>query len=225
MDLPGIAISDFHFKKAKTKLFVHDTFGPKVEMPISVYFREWKEMPELEKKAINLCSGKVLDIGAGAGSHALELQKTTEVTALEISPNACEVMRDRGVKNVICEDIFKFQGEKFDTLLLLMNGIGLCGDIVGLRKFLRHARTLLEPGGRLIFDSCDIIYMYEETPLPIFYYGEVQCKYEYADELTSWFKWLYIDSLMLSKIAKEEGWKSEVVATDNQFQYLVVLKR
>lgn len=144
-DLPGKAIYDYHFKKSENKLFVHDTFGPKDEMPVEIYFRNFEEMPDIERKALKLCEGKILDIGAGAGSHALELQNLNKETcALEISPTACEVMTSRGVKNVVCENIFNFNSEKFNTLLLLMNGIGLSGTLDDFTKFLRHVETLLD---------------------------------------------------------------------------------
>lgn len=227
IDLPGLAIKNFYEKTSRAKLYVHDTFGPRVEMPISLYFRTEKQLPKLEKKALELCKGKVLDIGAGAGSHALILQnKNLDVAGLEISPAACEVMQNRGLKNVVCEDIFKFNEEKFDTLLLLMNGIGLCGDLEGFKKFLRKAQTLLNDNGILIFDSSDIDYMYEDNVFPTDqYYGEVTCRYEYQKEITDWFKWLYIDQQTLEKIASEEGWKSELIYQDENDQYLVQLSR
>lgn len=224
MDLPGLAIHDFYFNKSRKKLFVHDTFGPKVEMPVGLYFRDFAHMPDLEKKALNLCQGKVLDIGAGAGSHALELQKRElETFALEISPAACEVMRERGIEKVICEDVFKFKEQKFDTLLLLMNGIGLCGSLEGLYAFLKHAKTLMNPGAKMIFDSCDVSYMYEDTDLPSHYWGEVQCRYEYAGKFTEWFNWLYVDQHALSKVAHEGGWQFNVLAEDQNSQFLAEL--
>lgn len=227
IDLPGLAIQNFHNKTSRAKLYVHDTFGPRVEMPISLYFRTEKQLPKLEKKAIDLCKGKILDIGAGAGSHALILQnKNKEVLALEISPTACEVMTGRGVKNVVCEDIFSYKKEKFDTLLLLMNGIGLCGSLLGYRKFLKKAETLLNDNGVLIFDSCDIHYMYEPDVMPVSkYYGEVNCQYEYQKEITDWFNWLYLDYDTMYKISKEEGWEPELIYEDDNDQYLVKLHK
>lgn len=202
-------------------------FGPKVEMPVSYYFRNYNKMPELEQKALELCEGKILDIGAAAGSHALELQnRGFDITALEISPNACEVISNRGLKQVVCEDIFKFKSEKFDTLLLLMNGIGLSSTVSGFRSFLKKTESLLNPDGQLIFDSCDISYMYENLEMPSdYYYGEVKCRYEYAQELTDWFQWLYLDQNTMRKIATEDNWYSEIVFEDENSQYLAVLKK
>lgn len=226
-DLPGLAIKDFYEKKLKSKLYVHDQFGPKVEMPISMYFRNEVEMPELEDVALENCEGRVLDVGAGAGSHALALQvKGLDVSALEISPAACEVMESRGVKDVICADFFKFNSEeKYDTILLLMNGIGLCGTIENLKTFLKKAEELLNEDGRLVFDSSDTIYMYEHDILPERYYGEVECAYSYKNLKTDFFKWLYIDQDKLREVAQELGWEMKVLFEDNHYQYLVELKK
>ncbi|WP_297982351.1 class I SAM-dependent methyltransferase [uncultured Chryseobacterium sp.] len=225
-DLPGKAIHDFYFEKSKAKLFVHDSFGPKVEMPITMYFRKFSAMPLLEKKALQLCEGKILDVGAGAGSHAVYLQnKGFEVDALEISPTACKVMTDIGVSNVICDDYFKLSDKKCDTLLLLMNGIGLCGNVNGFRKFLLKASELLVDGGKIIFDSCDISYMYENIEVPERYFGEVKCRYEYKKEFTEWFSWLYLDAQKMTEIALEMGWKAQIVFEDDNDQYLAVLSK
>ncbi|GGG44566.1 class I SAM-dependent methyltransferase [Epilithonimonas arachidiradicis] len=225
IDLPGLAIKNFYDKTKRAKLYVHDNFGPKVEMPVSHYFRNEKQLPVLEKKAMDICQGKILDVGAGAGSHPLILQrKSLDVTALEISPAACETMQKRGVKKVVCDDIFTYERETFDTLLLLMNGIGLCGNLDGFRKLVRKAKSLLNRGGILIFDSSDIAYMYEEEELPTDrYYGEVSCRYEYQKQLTDWFSWLYLDKNTMVKLASEEGWTSEIILEDDNDQYLAKL--
>src|SRR2546430_876409 len=142
-DVLGTAISDFYFDRAPAKLWVYDTLGPRVEMDVSVYFRDWPKMPELEKIALQECGTNVLDIGAGAGSHALELQERgKDVIALDISSLNVEVMKVRGVKKAIAADIFSFSKGRHDTLLLLMNGIGLVGKVDGLRRFLQYAKQL-----------------------------------------------------------------------------------
>lgn len=194
-------------------------------MPVATYFRREEQMPELERKALDLCKGKILDIGAGAGSHALALQdRHLDVTALDISPLAAGIMRMRGVDKVLTEDIFEYHEKQFDTLLLLMNGIGLTGNIQGLRRFLLHARDLLLPGGQLLFDSSDVAYLYEDgPPLQDHYYGEVRCRYEYRRQKTEWFTWLYIDPDTLALIARDEGWGTQILYEDDQDQYLARL--
>jgi len=221
----GEALEDYYQHKRTHKLWVHDEYGPNQEMPVRIYFRAEKEMPALELKALELCKGKVLDIGAGAGSHALALQKRGfEVTAIDIAPKAVKVMKARGVHQATTQDIFSFKGQRFDTLLLLMNGIGLSGTIAGLERFLNHARSLLLPGGQLLFDSADVAYLYEDEPFPMNrYYGEIKCRYEYKKQKSAWLTWLYIDRNTLYYEASKMGWETEIITEDNNNQYLAKL--
>jgi SAM-dependent methyltransferase len=223
-DVLGTAISDFHNNTSTGKLWVHNKYGPKEEMPVDVYFRDMDSMPELEWAALHQCRGRILDIGAGAGSHALALQEMKlDISALDISPLSAAVMQARGVRNVINEDFFHLNTETvYDTLLLLMNGVGLSGTLSGLRLFLAKARTLLRPGGQLIFDSSDIAYLYDgKPPKSPEYYGEILYQYEYRRRRSDWFKWLFIDRKTLTNIATEEGWQIELIFEDPHDQYLV----
>lgn len=224
-DVLGHAIHDYHYNLSPGKLLIHNKFGAPDQMPVETYFREEEDMPELELKALELCTGKVLDIGAGAGSHALFLQeRNIVVTALEISPLASVVMKHRGVKKIITQDIFEHTGEQYSTLLLLMNGIGLVANIAGLRRFLQKVKKLLLPGGQLIFDSSNVAYLYNGKPPAMdHYYGEISFRYEYKKQKTRWFTWLYIDQELLTKIAGEEGWLTSVVYEDGHDQYLAKL--
>ena len=224
-DILGTAIADYYNYEREETLWVHDTHGPKVAMPVETYFRSEDKMPKLELRALDLCRGKVLDIGAGAGSHSLALEdREMDVTAIDISPLAVEVMKQRGVTKVIAGNIFDYKDDKFDTLLLLMNGIGLTANISKLRLFFQHAKTLLLPQGQLIFDSSDVAYLYEgDMPVLDFYYGEVTCRYEYKKQKSEWFTWLYIDKETLALIAKDEGFDTEIIFIDEQEQYLARL--
>lgn len=225
MDIYGQALQDFYNGQPKEKLWLHNHYGEPEEMPIAVFFRGEDEMPEAELLALSLCRGKVLDIGAGAGSHALLLQQLGfKVTALEVSPGAANVMQKRGVKTVVQQDVFQYQNEKFDTLLLLMNGIGLTQNLAGLDRFLQHAKQLLLPGGRLIFDSSDIMYLYEDVPLPKNkYYGGISYQYEYKNCKSNWFNWLYIDPKTLKEHAAKQGWNCAIVYQDDTDLYLAKL--
>jgi SAM-dependent methyltransferase len=209
------------------RLWVHDDNKNrrKARMPVEVYFRNSDEMPEAEWIALQQCRGRILDIGAGAGSHALALQQLgQDVTALEISPLAAGVIEARGVRQIICGDFFTLAvdaGKAYDTLLLMMNGIGLSGTLEGLRVFLRKARLLLRPGGQLVFDSTDVAYLYDgRPPTTLPYYGEIRYQYEYRRERSDWFNWLFVDGKTLAGIAGEEGWTTEIVFDDKFGQYL-----
>ena len=226
MDILGQAIYDFHKREKRSKLWIFDEFDQKTEMDTGIYFRKFGQMPKIEQKALELCNGLTLDIGAGAGSHSFYLQeKGIDVTALDISKKCCEVALDRGVKKVFSTDFFDLNtDEKFDTLLLLMNGIGICEDIFGFPIFLDRAKNLLNPNGQIIFDSSDIAYMFDEDEFPEDkYYGEFICAYGYKKQKTDWFSWLYLDFDSMQKIASEKGWKAEKIIEDEHFHYLTRL--
>jgi len=198
---------------------------PREKMPVDVFFRDMEQMPELEWLALQQCRGRTLDIGAGAGSHALALQKMgQDITALDISPQAVAIMKARGVKKVFEGDFFRLDlpAKKYDTLLLLMNGIGISGTLDGLCRFFASARPLLESGGQLIFDSSDVAYLYDgKPPKTEGYYGEIFHQYEYRRERSDWFRWLFIDYKTLKKIANQEGWSVSLLYEDPWEQYLV----
>lgn len=225
MDIFGLALLDFFHNNTNEILWLYNNYSEKEEMPVDVFFRTADEIPELEAIALSLCSGKTLDIGAGVGSHTLLLQKAgIDVTALEISSNACQIMKERGVRNILNQNIFDYRSEKFDTLLLLMNGVGLCETVIGLIEFLKVAGNLLKPNGQLIFDSSDISYLYEDSSLPTDrYYGEISYQYEYKTQKSNWFKWLYIDQDLLIQIANEQDWNCVIIYEDDMDQYLAKL--
>jgi 2-polyprenyl-3-methyl-5-hydroxy-6-metoxy-1,4-benzoquinol methylase len=225
MDVFGEALTDqFKHGKADT-LHLYTSLGDLEEMPLDLFFRSEAEMPELETYALELCKGKVLDIGAGVGSHALALQeKSFDVTALDISPAACQIMRERGVKNILCGAISDLQLQKYDTLLMLMNGIGVFGKLQGFSAFLERAKGLINEGGQLLFDSSDITYAYEETSLPTtHYFGEVSYQYEYKGVKGPWFDWMFIDQATLIATAYQAGWTCEILYVDENDQYLARL--
>jgi 2-polyprenyl-3-methyl-5-hydroxy-6-metoxy-1,4-benzoquinol methylase len=188
--------------------------------------------PKLEKTAFRLCRGSVLDAGAGAGSHSLYLlKKGLDVTALDISEASVEVMRSRGIKKAICADLYDFYPtEKFDTILMMMNGIGIAGDLDGLRKLLAHLKELIKPDGQIIFDSSDISYVNAASraasnihlPDPD-YYGTIYYQLAHKSLLGEMYTWLFVDSKTMNRFAREAGFKMELIYQADE-QYLATLK-
>lgn len=224
MDVFGLALSDFYKNGNADILWLYNSYDEPEEMPIDIFFRDGEEMPYLEHKALTLCYGKALDVGAGVGSHALLLQEMgVEVTAIDISAPAVKIMQQRGVKKAFEQDVFLVT-EQYDTLLFLMNGIGLTGTLAGFVAFLEKAKKLIHPNGQLIFDSSDISYLYEGLPKPVNkYFGEVNYRYEYQQQKGNWFDWLYLDQETLIRTANQQGWQCEIVFDDGEDQYLARL--
>ena len=123
-------------------------------------------MPKLEQHALELTKGRTLDIGCGSGCHSLYLQneKEIDVTGIDNSAGAIKTAKKRGVKNLIESSIFDCEVAYFDTLLLLMNGPGVCGTLDKLEELLIKIKSLLSENGQILLDSSDLIYLFDETP-------------------------------------------------------------
>ena len=230
-DIFGNAILDYQLGSYTEDIKTYSSLDEEDVIPVPYLFRTFKAMPPLEKKALKLCKGSILDIGSGAGSHSLYLQeKGFDVTALDQSPGVVEACKLRGIKKVVQSDLYDFKDQKFDTLLMLMNGIGIVGELKNLDKFFTHIKTLLKPGGQLLLDSSDIIYMFEEDedggywlPDTGNYYGEVTFTMEYKKKKTDEFPWLYIDYNTLQRAAQSSNFNCELVSEGEHYDYLAKL--
>lgn len=227
-DPMGAAIRDYFRQGKSAQLKVLSSLFDDDEMPVAHLFRSYHEMPPLEQRALNEARGKVLDVGAGAGCHALALQERgLDVTAVDISPLSCETMKERGVANVECVNIFnqRFQ-ERFDTLLLLMNGTGIAGKLSRLPQLLSRLKQLMTPGAQILIDSSDLRYVYEDengvldVDLDGTYYGEVDYQMTYWNIKGKRFDWLYADSVVLAECCRQCGLKCEILAQGNHYDYL-----
>lgn len=218
-DLMGRAIWDYYYQENPEDLQTETSISEMDDLPVSYLFRDYQEMNALEKKALELASGKVLDVGAGAGSHSLYLQneKKLEVTAIDISPKSIEVCKARGVKNAICEDLLQFSEKNFDTVLLLMNGTGIFQSLEHIDQYLQKLKSLVAENGQILLDSTDILYMYDQDEdggvlVPATgYYGELDFYLHYKGESELPMKWLYLDFDTLENAAIANGFKIEKV--------------
>lgn len=222
-DLLGQAMYDYALEQEKGSVFIHNMYGEPDEMPVDIFFRDKPDFFDVEQKALELCKGRVLDIGAGAGALTLELQKqNVEVDALEISEIASKVMYLQGVKSIITGNLYDYSTpEPYDNLLLTMNTIGLAGELDNLTPLFLKLKSLLNPNGQILFDSSDISYLYEGYLPSDKYHGEMDYQYEYDGKKGDWFKWLYVDFESAKEKAKETGVSLELVFENKETgQYL-----
>lgn len=228
-DLFGQALLDFQKGEFTEDIITSTNISDDDILPISYLFRDFKDMPKLEQKAIKLVKGSILDVGCGAGSHSLYLQeKGFQVKSIDISKGAIEVCKLRGLKNVEVKDILN-ETETFDTILLLMNGTGIFQELSEVSKYLKHLKSLLNPQGQILIDSSDIKYMYEDDDGGFWidahanYYGELDYYLIYKGEKEVPLKWLYLDFDTL-KLARETiGLNCELILEGDHFDYLAKL--
>jgi SAM-dependent methyltransferase len=231
-DLFGKAILDFQTNNSPEDLITETTISEEDEMSVAYLFRSYNEMPNMEKKALQLAKGKVLDVGCGAGSHSLSLQndRNLDVTSIDISANAIQACTLRGLKKAKVQDVMTLENEKFDTILLLMNGAGMCGKLKNIPNFLLKLKSLLNPGGQILLDSSDIIYMFDDDedggkwiPSNDNYYGEIVFTISYKGEKEKPFDWMFIDYNTLQNAAFANGLQCELILEGEHYDYLAKL--
>ena len=229
-DPMGAAIYDFHRNGSADVLKVYSSDFDDDEIPVSDLFREYEDMPYIERVALDLAAGRVLDVGAGSGCHSLALAKAgKESVAIDISPLSVEVMRERGVDARLVNLYDESFAEKFDTVLMLMNGTGIIGTLENMETFFTRIRQLLNPGGSVLIDSSDLRYLFEEEDGSLMidladdYYGLVDYQMQYKDVLGEPFDWLYVDFDTLAYYAEENGFMAEMVANGEHYDYLARL--
>ena len=212
--------------KKADRLRVFSPMFEEDEIPLTTLFRKYENMPEIERKALDLATGKTLDVGAGSACHSLVLQeKGIDVTAIDISPLSVETMKERWINKVLEQDFFTLEGQ-YDTILMLMNGIGIVGTLERMPEFFRQLDKILAPGGLVLCDSSDISYVFEdengmiEIPEDMGYYGEHSFQMQYKDTIGEPFDWLYIDADTLREQAAKNGYVVEVVAEGEHYDYL-----
>ena len=226
----GRAIYDYYHTKKAGKLRVLSSMFYEDEIPVATLFRNFADMPIQEQRAIELCRGRVLDVGAGSGCHSIVIkERGLEVVAIDISELSVEVMKERGIdaRNInFFDETFT---DKFDTILFAMNGIGIVGKIDRLPDFFRSIKRLLAPGGQVLLDSSDIRYVFMDEDgamdidLAAGYYGEIDYKMRYKNITGEPFDWLYIDFDTLSMYAEEHGFCCEKCIDGEHYDYLARL--
>lgn len=231
-DPMGAAIAEYHHTGSADTLRVFSSQFDEDEIPVGQLFRTIDRMPLIEQRALAMARGKILDVGAGSGCHALALQSMgKEVTAIDISELSVEVMRERGVEDARAVDLYdEHFVERYDTILLLMNGSGIIGNLEGMERFFFRMKQLLKPGGCIYMDSSDLKYLFEEEDGSYLidvageYYGLVDFRMQYRQVKGDVFDWLYIDFDTLAYYAEQFGFCAEVVCLGAHYDYLAALK-
>lgn len=228
-DLLGTALLDYHQHNPWEDLLTETNISEEDLLPLPYFFRSYEEMPAIEQQALKLAKGRVLDVGCAAGSHSLYLQNQgLEITAIDISSGAVQVARERGVKQVYQQSLLEAT-ERYDTILLLMNGTGIFGRLAQVHQNLTHLKSLLAPKGQILIDSSDLQYMYDVTEeggilVPADrYYGELDFTMHYKGQSTEVFPWLYLDEAIFEAACQAAGLDFEVVARGENYDYLAHL--
>ncbi len=226
-DIIGEALLDYQNGNYSEDILTETNISEEDVLPIPYLFRDYSEMSSTETKALELSKGKVLNVGCGAGIHALYLQeKGLDIMAIDSSKGAIEVCKLRGLNNAVHLDLLELKGETFDTILLLSNGTGIFQEIEQIDQYLQHLKTLLKPNGQILIDSSDLQYMYDSTEEGAIlvpsnrYYGELEFIMKYKNNSSAPFKWLYLDETIFENATANCGLKFKVIERGENFDYL-----
>jgi SAM-dependent methyltransferase len=223
-----------YFKGEKDNLISiirEDGFENKI--PVSFLYGNSERFSLIDDKALSMCRGRVLDVGAGSGNHSLFLQQEGfEVYALEILPALIKILRLRGLSNVMESDVIQLENGNFDTVVMLGHGLGIAQDLSGLNALLQKLKSLITREGYILCDSLDVT----KTDIPENleyqkhierlgrYRGEIRFRFKYKDSAGSLIKWLHVDLDTLSEVAFRNDMLCKLVYTDLDGNYLAQLK-
>lgn len=230
----GAALAAAHAGDPAAPVTVHSTLWETEQAPAAEFYRpDGEPLPPLEQEALARCRGRVLDAGAGGGRHALELERAgLEVVALDVCPQAVEVMTARGVRDPRVGDVLRHDGGPYDTILMMQNGVGIVGDVVGLGRLLERLDGLLAGGGQLLLDSADLAVELADHRVdpatasrPGEVLGEVEFRLEFDDLAGPWYPWLFVDPRTLALLAGAAGFETEILAWGTRGAYLARLRR
>lgn len=232
-DPMGKAIEDHYtLGRARHRLVVKSEQFDDDEMPVGELFRDEYVMPPLERMALDHCRGHVLDVGAAAGRHTLALEtRGLQVTSIDVSQISTRVRQQRGAKDARCADFFTDDfGTSFDTIILLMNGLGIAGTLDQLPRLLQRCKDLLADGGCILADSTDLRYVFEDEDGTLQwdasdgYYGEVDYRMEYGACRGERFSWLYVDFDTLRIAAASCGLEASCLSEGRHYDYLAEIR-
>lgn len=200
------------------------------------YFSPFRQWPPEEREAMRYVHGRVLDIGAGAGRHALYLQqKRHRVTAIDNSPLAIKLCRQRGIRDarVMPIERMKFQPDSFDTVLMMFNNFGLFGSPARAKKLLTQLHRIVAPEGTIIASSVDPRGTTEAVHLQYHQWnkrrgrlpGQLRLRVRFSNIIGPWFDYLLVSVPEMKRILRGTGWKMRKVIQTPDGPYIAIIER
>jgi len=235
MDIFGMMFMDYLGSGEDAKYVIYRDDGHFENLYVKGYFSQYDEFGSLIQEALSYVEGKVLDVGCGTGKHALYLQSLgIDVVGLDISPNATQVCKNRGLKKCVAASALHlpFESETFDTIIMMGNNFGIAGTLPETQRMLINFHKLLGANGTIIAHSIDPTLTnnpehlaYHERNrkrgLPI---GQVKIKLEYKEIVTPWLYLLLVTPEEMKKLAEETGWRFDQLLVEQDASYIGILK-
>lgn len=200
-----------------------------------LYFSEYKDWSDAERRAIALAKGRILDVGCGAGRHALYLQeKGFDVTSIDTSPGAVKVCKLRGVKRAMVltvDKVDKFKPASFDTILMLGNNFGLFASAKKAKSLLRKFARVTSPGAKIIAGTRNPYFTEDANHLQYHKQnkkrgrmaGQIKMRVRFKKIVGKWFDYLLVSPEEMREILSDTGWQIEELFASEEATYIAVI--
>ncbi len=236
-DAFGHALLDYFLGEEAQIIIERDDGNLDVSGEPEIYFREFDQWEEYERIAMAHGSGRVLDIGGGAGRHSLYLQgKGHSVVALDNSPLAIEVMKRRGVREVVLMPAAQISSKLgiFDTILMMGNNFGLVANKRRAKWLLRRFHSMTTNEAKIIATTLNPLTTTDTRHLD--YHernrqksrmtGQVRIRARYRNYIGNWFDYLFVTLDEMNSITDETGWYvSEVIESEGPVYVAIIAKK
>lgn len=199
-----------------------------------VYFSEYRNWPGHYTEAMKFVTGRVLDIGCGAGRIGLYLQKKGfDVTGIDSSPLAIKTSRERGLRKARLMSITRIGSDlgKFETLLMLGNNFSLLGNFKKARWLLKRFYHMTTQDARIIAESNQYTDTNEKFHLEYHKFnrtrgrrpGEARLRIRYKSYATPWFDFLMATREDLTEIVSGTGWVIDRLINSGTAAYIAII--
>ena len=237
-DAYGHLIADYYDGKTDALEIVEREDGFITASPVhpQIYFAEYPDWPAHQQCALASATGRVLDIGSGAGRHALYLQaRGHEVLGIDNSPLAIQLCRRRGLQQAEVLPITRVSAALglFDTVLLMGSNFGLCGTFKRARWLLKRFGSLTPATGTIIAETRDPYATADADHLAYHQWnrergrmgGQIRIRVRYRQYATPWFDYLFVSKSEMAEILHGTGWTVERYLDGDSPVYIVILKK
>ena len=204
-------------------------------MPPDWFFVPHEAWADAEKRVLrHVQGGPLLDLGCGGGRHALHFQgRGLDVTAVDVSPGAVDVCRERGVRDARVLDLRTPPGDKrWGTILLMCGNLGLGGTWRETRTLLRRLADRSLPGALLVGDTVDPNHTPDPAHLPYLranlaagrHVGEVRLRLRYGAKVSPWWSMINVPASEIVPLVEGTGWAVREHIWDGQDQYVALVR-
>jgi SAM-dependent methyltransferase len=230
-------LAQYHSQTPRAEIIERDDNYIDTGSEPGTYFTEYQDWSALEQRVIELVKGRVLDIGCGAGRHALYLQqKGFDVTGIDNSPGAIKVCKLRGLKKAFVRpiaDVDKFKPNSFDTIIMLGNNFGLFGSAEEAKTILAKMSRITAPEAQIIAGTRNPYKT--DDPEHLEYHklnrrrgrmpGQIRMRVRFGKAVGEWFDYLFVSPEEMESTVADTDWQIREFIASEEANYFAVIEK